>query len=186
MNTPTKITIARIVLIPIFIYLWYAQWLGEMTFGSTQSLVVTGFFIFLSLTDWLDGYLARKNNQVTALGKFLDPIADKILVFSVYLLLLDSGIIDPISLILMISREFLVSTVRMTAAQEGTVIAADWGGKVKTVAQMVSIVLLLACVQQISTSAAIFVYGVYWLSVILTVLSGISYTVSYAKSKKIA
>lgn len=184
MNTPTKITIARIVLIPIFIILWYAQFLGEMSFGSMQSIMVTGFFVFLSLTDWLDGYLARKNNQVTDLGKFLDPIADKILVFSVYLLLLDNGIIEPISLILMISREFIVATVRMTAAQDGTVIAADWGGKVKTVAQMISIILLLACVQTISPLAATFVYGVYWLSVILTVLSGISYTVAYIKSKK--
>lgn len=184
MNLPTKITIARVLLIPVFIFLWYSKLLGPMAFGSLKSIVVTGAFIFLSLTDWLDGYLARKNNQVTDFGKFLDPIADKILVFSVYLLLLDESIIEPISLIIMLSREFVVATVRMTAAQKGIVIAADMGGKIKTVLQMISIVMLLACLQTLSSTMSIVTYAMYWISVILTVSSGYSYTAAYIKATK--
>ncbi|GBU10609.1 phosphatidylglycerophosphate synthetase [Erysipelotrichaceae bacterium] len=184
MNIPTKITILRIVMIPVFILLWYLPILGEMTFLSLKSLVLTAFFIFLSLTDWLDGYIARKYNLITDLGKFLDPIADKILVFSVYFLLLNQQVIDPISLIIMMSREFIVSAIRMVAASTGVIIAADWSGKVKTVVQMVSIITLLLMFQSTSNAASTIVYGIYWLSVILTALSGIQYTVNYLQEKR--
>jgi CDP-diacylglycerol--glycerol-3-phosphate 3-phosphatidyltransferase len=183
-NLPTKITIARIVLIPIFIILWYSDFLGTFELGSIKSLCVTIFFAFLCITDWIDGYLARKNKQVTDLGKFLDPIADKILVFSVYFLLLNEQIIDPISLIIMMSREFIVATIRMNAAQDNFVIAAEMGGKIKTVAQMISLILLLLCIQDINNLAKVIVFGIYWLSVILTTTSGIHYVKAYIEFLK--
>ncbi len=146
--------------------------------------MLTAFFVFLSLTDWLDGYIARKYNMITDLGKFLDPIADKVLVFSVYFLLLHNQVVDPISITLMMTREFIVSAIRMLAAQDGVVIAADWSGKIKTVTQMISIILLLLMVQDISTAMYYVVYGVFWLSVILTVTSGHMYVMAYLKGKK--
>ena len=179
MNLPTKLTVARIVLIPIFIALWYLPVLGPNELGSLKSIILTLSFSFLSITDWFDGYIARKYNLITDLGKFLDPIADKILVFSVYLLLLADGTVEPISLILMLSREFIVATVRMNAASENLVIAADKGGKLKTVVQMMSIIMLLLCMHTINTSLFYLTYGVYWLSVLLTIISGVSYVMQY-------
>lgn len=179
MNLPTKLTVARIVLIPVFIALWYFSFLGELSFLSTKSIILTLFFSLLCITDWLDGYIARKYNMITDLGKFLDPIADKILVFSVYFLLLNDHLIEPISLILMMSREFIVATIRMNAAGQNLVIAADKGGKIKTVAQMISLILLLLCVQDTNVIMFYLVYGIYWLSVVLTVSSGVSYVKGY-------
>ena len=179
MNLPTKLTVARIVLIPIFIALWYLPVLGPNELGSLKSIILTLSFSFLSITDWFDGYIARKYDLITDLGKFLDPIADKILVFSVYLLLLADGTVEPISLILMLSREFIVATVRMNAASENLVIAADKGGKLKTVVQMISIIMLLLCMHTINTSLFYLTYGVYWLSVLLTIISGVSYVMQY-------
>lgn len=179
MNVPTKLTIMRIILIPVFILLWYLPFLGTTGFLSLKSFVLTGFFTLLAFTDWLDGYLARKYHLITDLGKFLDPIADKILVFSVYLLLLNSQVIDPISLIVLLSREFIVAAVRMNAAVDQYVIAADSGGKIKTVLQMVSIFLLLLHVQDSSTLAQMLVYGLYYLSVLFALISGASYVKQY-------
>jgi len=179
MNLPTKLTVARIILIPVFILLWYLPILGDMTFWSLKSFVLTGFFAVLAVTDWLDGYIARKYNLVTDLGKFLDPIADKILVFSVYLLLLNDHVLDPISLIVLLSREFIVATIRMDAATKQYVIAADRGGKIKTVLQMVSILLFLLCFERVSDTGSYIVYGVYYLSVLSAISSGVSYLKQY-------
>ncbi|MGL5043169.1 MAG: CDP-diacylglycerol--glycerol-3-phosphate 3-phosphatidyltransferase [Culicoidibacterales bacterium] len=184
MSIPTKITISRIMLIPLFIIVWYLPYLGELTFLSLKSLVLTSFFILLSLTDWVDGYIARKYNMITDLGKFLDPIADKVLVFTIYFLLLYNQIIDPISVTLMMSREFIVAAVRMVAATDGVVIAADWSGKVKTVIQMISLVLFLLCLEKSSQVANVIVISVYWLSVLLTMTSGYFYTTAYIKGRR--
>jgi len=183
MNLPTRLTVARIMLIPIFIALWYLPILGGMTFLSTKSLVLTSFFALLAFTDWLDGYLARKYDLVTDLGKFLDPIADKILVFSVYLLLLDDGVIEPISLIILLAREFIVASVRMEAANANYVIAADRGGKLKTVLQMLSILLFLLCIEQTSEVGYYITYGTYYLSVVAAVISGLSYMRQYRNAR---
>jgi len=181
MNLPTKLTVARMMLIPVFILLWYLPNLGDLTFLSLKSLILSAFFIVLALTDWLDGYLARRDNLVTDLGKFLDPIADKILVFSIYLLLLNAHVLEPISLIILLSREFIIATVRMDAATKHYVIAADRGGKIKTVLQMVSILLFLLCIQSISTPAMYVTYSIYYLSVLAAITSGISYVTQYVK-----
>jgi CDP-diacylglycerol--glycerol-3-phosphate 3-phosphatidyltransferase len=181
MNLPTKLTVTRIVLIPVFILLWYLPNLGEMAFLSVKSLSLSAFFVVLAGTDWLDGYLARKYNLITDLGKFLDPIADKILVFSIYLLLLNVHVLEPISLIILLSREFIVATVRMDAATKNYVIAADRGGKIKTVLQMVSILLFLLCAETISMPMHDVTYGIYYLSVLAAISSGISYVTQYVK-----
>ena len=164
--------------------------LGGITYSN---LVVLAIFLIASLTDFLDGYLARKNNQVTTFGKFLDPIADKLLVLSALIMLVEMGKIPAWIPIIIAAREFIVSGIRMLAAGEGTVIAASWYGKVKTVSQMVAIslafidtssfmqftkveLLNLALPINILMSLAMI------MSVIMTILSGIDY---FIKSKEI-
>jgi len=184
MNLPTKLTVTRIMLIPVFILLWYLPILGDMTFLSIKSFVLASFFALLAFTDFLDGYLARKYNLITDLGKFLDPIADKVLVFSVYLLLLSDHVLEPISLIVLLSREFIIATVRMDAAKKNYVIAADRGGKIKTVLQMISILLFLLCIEQSSLLSFYVVYGIYYLSVLAAISSGASYIKQYQRNTR--
>ena len=142
MNLPNKITVARILLIPIMIIIPFFGLeniiLGDVTLGNFIVLII---FLVASFTDFLDGYLARKNNLVTTFGKFLDPIADKLLVLSALIMLVEQGIVPAWIPIIIAAREFIVSGIRMLAAGEGNVIAASWLGKVKTVSQMVAISL---------------------------------------------
>ena len=142
MNLPNKITVARILLIPVMIIIPFLG-LNEIVFGDVTkgNLIVLIIFLVASFTDFLDGYLARKNNLVTTFGKFLDPIADKLLVLSALIMLVEQGIIPAWIPIIIAAREFIVSGIRMLAAGEGNVIAASWLGKVKTVSQMVAIAL---------------------------------------------
>ena len=142
MNLPNKITIARILLIPVMMIIPFLG-LNEIVFGEvTQSnLIVLVIFLIASLTDFLDGYLARKNNLVTTFGKFLDPLSYKLLVLSALIMLVEQGIIPAWIPAIIAAREFIVSGIRMLAAGEGNVIAASWLGKIKTVSQMVAISL---------------------------------------------
>ncbi|WKA53480.1 CDP-diacylglycerol--glycerol-3-phosphate 3-phosphatidyltransferase [Planococcus shixiaomingii] len=148
MNIPNKITISRILLIPIFmaVMLIDFNW-GEMTlFGATMPVThfVGGLiFIFASLTDWVDGYYARKYNLVTTFGKFLDPLADKLLVSAALIILVELGFAPSWVVILIISREFAVTGLRLVLAGEGEVVAAGGLGKIKTTAQIVAIITLL-------------------------------------------
>ena len=142
MNLPNKITIARICMIPIMVIIPFINIEGSFQIFdglSYTNLVTVIIFLIASLTDFLDGYIARKNNLVTTFGKFLDPIADKLLVISAMMMLVESGIIPAWIPIIIAAREFIVSGIRMLAAGEGNVIAASWLGKVKTVSQMVAI-----------------------------------------------
>ena len=142
MNLPNKITVARILLIPIMIIIPFFGLeniiFGDVTLGNFIVLII---FLVASFTDFLDGYLARKNNLVTTFGKFLDPIADKLLVLAALIMLVEQGIVPGWIPIIIAAREFIVSGIRMLAAGEGNVIAASWLGKVKTVSQMVAISL---------------------------------------------
>ena len=142
MNLPNKITIARMLLIPVMVIIPFLGIEGKFDIlgGLTYSnLIIVTIFLIASMTDFLDGYLARKNNLVTTFGKFLDPIADKLLVLSAMLMLVESGIIPAWIPIIIAAREFIVSGIRMLAAGEGNVIAASWLGKIKTVSQMIAI-----------------------------------------------
>lgn len=141
MNLPNKITVARILLIPLMIIIPFLNIQGTIPIGGItySNLIILAIFLIASFTDFLDGYLARKNNLVTTFGKFLDPIADKLLVLAALIMLVEMGQIPGWIPIIIAAREFIVSGIRMLAAGEGNVIAASWLGKVKTVSQMIAI-----------------------------------------------
>ncbi|WP_082234132.1 CDP-diacylglycerol--glycerol-3-phosphate 3-phosphatidyltransferase [Halobacillus massiliensis] len=148
MNLPNKITLSRIALIPVFIILMSVpfEW-GTLRMGEEElpvsHLAGAVLFILASTTDWIDGYIARKYNLVTNLGKFLDPLADKLLVSAALILLVEIGLAPAWIVIAIISREFAVTGLRLVAAGEGSVLAASQMGKLKTWIQIVSISLLL-------------------------------------------
>lgn len=148
MNIPNRITISRILLIPIFMVLMLVDfnW-GEMTlFGATMPVshfVGALVFIFASLTDWVDGFYARKYNLVTTFGKFLDPLADKLLVSAALIILVELEFAASWIVIIIISREFAVTGLRLVLAGEGEVVAAGGLGKIKTTAQILAISSLL-------------------------------------------
>ena len=143
MNLPNKLTIFRIILVVILVIVSLINIPGEVGSMDTQSFIMLLIFIIASITDKLDGDLARKNNQITDFGKFLDPIADKILVISTLIIFVEQGKLPAWVPIIIVFREFLVSGYRLVAAtKNGKVIPANMWGKVKTVSQMVSIILL--------------------------------------------
>ena len=142
MNLPNKITIARIILVPIMMLMPYIGITAQTSFGlPVVNIVILIIFLVASFTDYLDGHIARKRNIVTNFGKFLDPIADKLLVLAALVMLVESGIIPGWIPIIISAREFMVSAIRMLVATEGRVIAASKLGKIKTVTQMVAISL---------------------------------------------
>ena len=136
MNTANKLTMLRVVMIPAFLLVLY---LG-LPFGN---LIALAIFIVASLTDWLDGYIARNYNQTTDFGKFMDPLADKCLVIAAMLWFVEIGQMPAWALLIVVVREFAVSGLRMQAANLGKVIAAGWSGKVKTASTMVCICVML-------------------------------------------
>lgn len=180
MNLPNKITMSRIFLIPIFIIILSIpiDW-GEWSIGTT-TLPVTHFiggliFLIASLTDWLDGYYARKYNLITNMGKFLDPLADKLLVSAAFILLVELDLVAAWIVIVVISREFAVTGFRLVAAGEGVVLAASNMGKLKTVSQILAIAFLLLHNFPFSyLGIPIDIITVY-IALILTVWSGVDY-----------
>lgn len=137
LTVASKVTIARICLIPLFVLSYYV-------FDTPWGRVVpTLIFIVASVTDWVDGYLARSRNEVTNFGKFMDPIADKLLVTSAFILLVGDGRMSAVSCIIILSREFIISGFRLIAADNNLVLAASKLGKVKTTTQIIAIILLL-------------------------------------------
>ena len=156
----------RIILIPFFVVFL----LGD--FGIWSKWIALAIFIIASLTDMLDGYLARRDNLVTNFGKFMDPLADKLLVCSAMIALIEMNRIPSWVVIIIIAREFIISGFRLIAAENGIVIAANYWGKFKTVSQMIMIILLLADLGGVfDTLAQIFI----WISLALTVISLITY-----------
>ena len=142
MNTPNKLTIFRILLVPIMVIISLINIPVEILGIPLKFIIIDIIFIIGALTDKLDGYLARKNNQITNFGKFLDPIADKILVISAMLILVEANKLPAWIPIIIITREFAVSGYRLIAVeQNGKVIAANMWGKLKTVTQMIAISL---------------------------------------------
>lgn len=136
MNLANKITFTRIFIIPIFVLCL----LGNFPYSQ---YIAAFIFILAASTDSMDGYVARKRNEITNLGKFLDPLADKLLITSALVALVEMGKVPSLVAIIIISREFIVTGFRIIAASEGVVIAASWLGKVKTVSQIVSITAIL-------------------------------------------
>ncbi|GEN57808.1 CDP-diacylglycerol--glycerol-3-phosphate 3-phosphatidyltransferase [Halolactibacillus alkaliphilus] len=182
MNIPNRITISRILLIPVFILLLTLplDW-GSVSIGSNSipmvHLVSALIFIIASGTDWVDGYYARKYNLVTNLGKFLDPMADKLLVSAAFVLLVELGMAPAWLVIIILSREFAVTGLRLVAAGEGIVLAAGQMGKWKTTFQLVSISFLLLHDFPFSYLDLGFSVGtiLLYIALILTVISGLDY-----------
>ena len=142
MNTPNKLTVFRILLVPAMVIISLIQIPGTIANIPLSLIIIDIIFAIGSITDKLDGYLARKNHQVTTFGKFLDPIADKIIVISAMLILVEKGMLPAWIPIIIITREFAVSGYRLIAVEKnGTVIAANKWGKIKTVTQMIAIIL---------------------------------------------
>lgn len=152
MNLPNKLTIFRIILVPIMVIIPFLGIEGGFLGIPFTYLLVDFIFIIASITDKLDGYLARKNNQVTTFGKFLDPLADKILVLAAMIMLVEIGNLPAWIPIIVLAREFMVSGYRLVAVEKGgTVIAASKWGKLKTVTQMVAIILAFLDVNAFGT-----------------------------------
>ena len=170
MNLPNKLTIFRVILIPFFVFFMLAPY-----FPDNGKYIAVAIFIIASLTDMLDGKIARKYNLVTNFGKFMDPLADKLLVCSAMICLVATGQLASWIVIIIISREFIISGFRLIAADNGIVIAASYWGKFNTVFQMLMIIVLILDIQ----NAGFQVLGVIltYVALVLTVVSLIDYIV---------
>lgn len=169
MNLANKITISRIIFIPLFVIGFYIYRLDSILPGI--------IFIIASSTDFLDGYIARSRNMVTTFGKFLDPLVDKMLTQSAFILLASFGHMEAWIVIVIISREFIINGLRTIAASENVTIAASKWGKLKTVSQMLAITLLLFS-KTILEGVNPFIFEIMiYISLILTVISGIDYLI---------
>ena len=189
MNLPNKLTLMRVLLIPVFLVFFLIPAI------PCHYLLAMLVFILASVTDALDGHLARKHNLVTNFGKFLDPLADKVLVMTALACFVDNQMIGVIPFLIIMMREFTVSGLRLVAANSGTVIAAGFWGKLKTAFTMVTIIAILvylsfsgdfnsfslACAGTIDTVCSIILTGLVWISTGLTVISGWVYLRGYWK-----
>lgn len=168
MNLPNKLTTLRVLLVPFFV--WFA--LAEVVPGYDKYIAVA-IFIVASLTDFLDGMIARKYNLVTNFGKFMDPLADKLLVSAALICFIELGSLPAWYVLIIISREFIISGFRLVASDKGVVIAASYWGKFKTTSQMIMVVLLILNIDHpvFGVLTQIFV----WVAMILTLVSLIDY-----------
>ena len=173
MNLPNKLTIFRVILIPFFVFFLLTDVLGAN--GDYLALVI---FIVASLTDMLDGKIARKYNLVTNFGKFMDPLADKLLVCSAMICLVDLKLLPAWIVIIIIAREFIISGFRLVASDNGIVIAASYWGKFKTTFQMISVILLIVRIPELTVLTQVCV----WTALVLTVISLVDYI---AKNHKV-
>ena len=172
MNTPNKLTVIRMVLVPVFML-----FMGFCNIGMQIAGLV--IFIIASITDWLDGYLARRDGLVTNFGKFMDPLADKMLTTAAFLVLMDMGYVSAWVLLIILFREFLVSGIRLIAVGEGKVIAASIWGKAKTVSQMIAIIasFVLVIAPWFNEWDCLLINIMVWISTALTLISGADYLI---------
>ena len=162
MNLPNKLTLLRIILVPVFMAVLYMGFPGA-------NWVALAIFIIASFTDLLDGKIARKYNLVTDFGKFADPLADKILVTAAMLWFVELGQMPAWALLIVVTREFAVSGLRMLASNKGRVIAAGWSGKVKTASTMACIVLMFLPIPAVVNTVCV------WIIALTTLYSGVEY-----------
>jgi CDP-diacylglycerol--glycerol-3-phosphate 3-phosphatidyltransferase len=167
MNLPNKLTVMRVILIPFFV----AALLYDNGSSQTMRIVANVIFIVASLTDLFDGKIARKYNLVTNFGKFMDPLADKLLVCSALICLIQLGQLPAWVVIIIISREFIISGFRLVAADNGIVIAASYWGKFKTTFQMIAVILMIFNIPVLATVTMIMLV----IAVVLTVISLVDY-----------
>ena len=167
MNIANKITLVSIFLVPVFVLFMLTD------FTEYNSLIAFIVFVIATITDKIDGTIARKYNLVTDFGKFLDPIADKLLVSSALICLTADGTLPAWITIVIIGREFIISAFRLVCADTGKTVAATWWGKSKTIAQMVTIIVLLLNIPQLAILETILIY----VSLALTIISLVDYFV---------
>lgn len=180
MNLANKITVSRILLVPLFLFFL----LTDLIPSPYKEIISTSIFILAASTDGLDGYIARKRKQITNFGKFMDPLADKLLVTAALVSLVGMGKLESWIAIVIIGREFIVTGLRVMASTEGKIIAASMWGKIKTVSQIIAIVALLLD-HLLTNKLGLFfvVYGhiiqfniiLMWIAVIFTIYSGYDY-----------
>ena len=180
MNLPNKLTLLRVILVPFFVFFMLTD---IVPFSPAVALVI---FIAASVTDALDGHIARSRNLVTTFGKFLDPLADKVLVISALICLNSIGVIGAVPVIIIVAREFMVSGLRLVTANEGVVVAAGIWGKLKTAFTMVAeVAIMLGLCFRFEGQAADIANIVYqiliWTATVLTVISGGVYLKGYWK-----
>ena len=174
MNLPNKLTVMRVIMIPFFVISLLA-FQGEVRLLRNLAAAI---FIVASLTDMLDGKIARKYNLVTNFGKFMDPLADKLLVCSALICLIELGQLPAWMVIIIISREFIISGFRLIAAEQGIVIAASYWGKFKTTFQMIAVILMIVNLPVLH----ILTVACTWIALVLTVVSLVDYI---AKNHKV-
>ena len=177
MNTANKLTLLRVILVPVVMVL---------LLQNTQALQIAALAVFViaSITDWLDGYIARKYNQISTFGKFVDPLADKMLTTAAFVIFLYLGIMSPWALMIVLAREFMIAGIRLVAAGEGEVIAASMWGKVKTVSQMLAIIvtiLIMGNETVLGVSSQLIIDVLIWVSVVFAVISGAEYMIKNRK-----
>lgn len=185
MNLPNKLSIFRICLVPLVVLVWIFPYsyfgiaLPEFEVGfvslSLKNIIVLVIFCVASFTDFLDGYIARKHNLITSFGKFIDPIADKLLVNTMFIMFAALGTIPVVPVLIMIWRDTIVDGLRMNAAQKGKVVAAGMLGKLKTVTQMITIILIL--LNNLPFELMRFPMSEFflWFATLISIASGITY-----------
>lgn len=181
MNLPNKLSCFRMILVPIVVIVWLLPLslfpvfnIGEVAL-SLRNIIALIIFAIASFTDYLDGHIARKNNLITSFGKFIDPIADKLLTTTMFILFLADGMIFSVPVILMIARDIIVDGLRMNTAAKGVVVAAGILGKIKTVLQMFTIILILLNNLPFALISIPVSNIMLWASAIVSVVSGIDY-----------
>ena len=177
MNLPNKLTVLRMIMVPVFVVFMLVPSLG----GAANKYIALALFCVASFTDFLDGYLARKNNLVTNFGKFMDPLSDKLLVCSAMICLCSKTMDERLSswiVIVIIAREFIISGFRLVASDNGIVIAASFWGKFKTVSHMLMIILLILNLEITVGGIDIYYWAtqvVIWVALALTIISLVDY-----------
>lgn len=180
MNLPNKLTVLRVILVPFFIFFLLVD---AVPMNELWALII---FAAASVTDALDGHIARSRNLVTNFGKFLDPLADKVLVISALICFVELGLAGAVPVIIIVSREFMVSGLRLVTAGEGVVVAAGIWGKLKTAFTMVTIVIIMLFAVIFGSDPSVYDMWVtvteqilIWISTLLTVISGMVYLNGY-------
>jgi len=185
MNLPNRLTLLRIFFVPLIVFVFVFPF-GQygIVFGHINvdfvtlpivNLIALGLFSLASITDFFDGYLARKNHQISTFGKFMDPIADKLLVNTMFILFAVQGLIPVIAVLVMIWRDVFVDGLRMLAAEKGRVVAAGYMGKLKTVVQMLTIMFILISNLPFELYNLPVSDFLLWFSVVVSIISGVSY-----------
>lgn len=174
MTLANRVTLLRVALVPVYVLLMYLKY-------PYANFVAAGFFLLVSLTDMVDGHLARSRNEVSTFGKFLDPIADKILVMAAFVVLVEQGKISAVFAMIFLAREFIISGFREIAAARNTIIAASHIAKVKTFSQMTAIIFLTIDNFPFSLIGIPVDQILLWFAAVMTVWSGIDYLVRNRK-----